>query len=845
MNCAERLASSGQAGPSHVCTGHWRPKNLRGPCQAHRKHRQGGQRCMAQASSISTMSGQFQDMRAQLESDEQLKILMAGLRGSNLNDSDYAEEGVNMVMVEVEVGADEDDLPLTYEPVRIAEFWSRRPVAVLTRVAQLLSIGGGFLTGVLWDLANGSFGRNEVKRAIQLRNIVTSLGPAYIKLGQALSIRPDILSPAAMNELQKLCDKVPSFNSGDAMQVIADELGAPWHEVYAELTPKPIAAASLGQVYKGRLKSGEQVAVKVQRPYVVETVSIDLFIIRSVGVFLRRFPQVRTDFPALIDEWASRFFEELDYIKEGNNGIRFSKFMAKELPQVVVPGTYMEYTSRRVLTSTWIEGEKLSQSKADNVAELVNVGVVAYLHQLLDIGWLMADPHPGNLIRTPDGRLAILDFGLMVEIDDDIKYGMIEAISHLIHRDYEAIVQDFITLRFIPRGTDLRPILPVLAKVFDQALEGGGAKNINFQELAADLAQITYSYPFEIPPYFALIIRAISVLEGIALVADPEFQIIQAAYPFISRKLLTDQSPRLKAALHYMIYGKESQFDAARLVDLLGAYESFKVASTSARGSMSSMDKLDSGSPTALPAGTAPGRYEPQGSAWPRGQHNGRTPQHAPGEHQASTSSPLAGFPDVPFMEVLPAPALGLLTSALAVPGIVLGSILETNALPDFSSSPSVPTGEHIQPSSVTSDAPKAREALKLLLSPEGQFFREFITSEVVLSIDAMSRTQLAALVDRLGLAGINLPILLPGTPRSWLPLRPELSEEDRRSVENVAVIMDFLTGSSGSAVMPEVAPLLPQVAGQMLPGIVARLTSRISARVLRDLYLSPAAEIH
>ena len=143
----------------------------------------------------------------------------------------------------------------------------------------------------------------------------------------------------------------------------------------------------------------------------------------------------------------------------------------------------------------------------------------------------------------------------MTEVDDSIKFGMIEAIAHLIHRDYEAIVGDFVTLQFIEEGTDLTPILPVLAKVFDQALAGGGARGINFQELAADLAQITFDFPFRIPPYFALIIRAIGVLEGIALVGNPSFAIVDEAFPYLAKRLLTDDSPRLRAALHYMIYG--------------------------------------------------------------------------------------------------------------------------------------------------------------------------------------------------------------------------------------------------------------------------------------------------
>ena len=129
----------------------------------------------------------------------------------------------------------------------------------------------------------------------------------------------------------------------------------------------------------------------------------------------------------------------------------------------------------------WVEGEKLSQSDADNVGELVNLGVIVYLTQLLDTGFFHADPHPGNMLRSPDGRLVILDFGLMTEITDSQKFGMIEAIAHLIHRDYERIGDDFVNLEFIPEGVDTAPIVPALARVFDAALAGGGAKSINFQ----------------------------------------------------------------------------------------------------------------------------------------------------------------------------------------------------------------------------------------------------------------------------------------------------------------------------------------------------------------------------
>lgn len=269
-------------------------------------------------------------------------------------------------------------------------------------------------------------------------------------------------------------------------------------------------------VYKATLKTtGETVAVKVQRPAVLETVSLDLYLAREIGLLARKVPALvqRLDPVALLDELASRFYQELDYKLECDNGLRIAEDM-KCLPMVVIPRNYPDYTSRRVHVAEWIEGEKLSQSTADDVGALVNLGVITYLTQLLDSRLFHADPHPGNMMRTNDGKLAILDFGLMTEITEDQKYGMIEAIAHLINRDYTEIGQDFINLGFIPKGTDTRPIVPALTKVFDVALAGGGAKSINFQELAADLAEITYEYPFRIPSYFALIIRAISVLEG-------------------------------------------------------------------------------------------------------------------------------------------------------------------------------------------------------------------------------------------------------------------------------------------------------------------------------------------
>ena len=382
------------------------------------------------------------------------------------------------------------------------------------------------------------------------------------------------------------------------------------------------------------------------------------------------------------------------------------------LPRVKIPRNYPAITSRRVHVAEWVDGEKLSQSTADNVGDLVNLGVVTYLTQLLEGGFFHADPHPGNMLRTPDGRLAILDFGLMTEVTDEQKYGMIEAIAHLVHRDYDNIGDDFVRLGFIPPGTDLAPIVPALSNVFDAALAGGGAKSINFQDLAADLAQITFEYPFRIPPYFALVIRAISVLEGIALVANPEFAIIDEAYPYISQRLLTDPSPRLRSALRYMVYGAGDELDMARLIDLLQNFERFVAVKDDREGAQGvSTRGLESGASA--------------------------EPSPAGGALVAATAG-----------------------SATAVARTRAGSVgYEEGAL--------------------------ARDALRFFFSGEGAFFRGLVLDETVKSVDALSRD---AVLELLG----SLPGA-PSPPPLVRALAPPLTDDDRRVVENVRQLLDFL----------------------------------------------------
>lgn len=461
---------------------------------------------------------------------------------------------------------------LRYNPVAIAAHYSQKPLQVLRRILAVIWPTLTFGLGLWWDQRRGRINENQQQRAIQLRELLTELGPAYIKIGQALSTRPDLVPPLYLDELTLLQDQLPPFPNEIAYQFIEEELGAHPDQIYAELSPVPIAAASLGQVYKGKLKTGEIVAVKVQRPDLRERITIDLYVLRRLATWANKnVKRVRSDLVAILDEFGGRLFEELDYIQEGENAERFAQLYG-HLKDIYVPKIYWQYTQRRVLTMEWITGIKLNQAEAIrekglDARYLVEVGVQCSLRQLLEHGFFHADPHPGNLLATPDGKLAYLDFGMMSEIKPYQRYGLIQAIVHMVNRDFEGLAHDYVKLDFLTPDTDLIPIIPALGRVFNDTL-GASVADLNIKSITDDLSALMYEYPFRVPAYYALIIRSLVTLEGIAIQIDPTFKVLSAAYPYVSKRLLTDPAPELRDSLRDLLF-KDGRFRWNRLENLL------------------------------------------------------------------------------------------------------------------------------------------------------------------------------------------------------------------------------------------------------------------------------------
>ncbi|GAA0160369.1 hypothetical protein LIER_16940 [Lithospermum erythrorhizon] len=460
-----------------------------------------------------------------------------------------------------------------YTPQLLSSRYGSRPFRVLRRAVEIFAGLGSFAFKLWIDQLNNQLEVNRRFRAVELRQVFTRLGPTFVKIGQGLSTRPDLCPPEFLEELSSLQDALPTFPDEEAFACIEKELDLPLDSIYSSISASPIAAASLGQVYKARLKfSGKAVAVKVQRPGIEEAIGLDFYLIRGLGFFINKYVDIiSSDVVALIDEFARRVYQELNYVQEGKNARRFKKLYADK-QDVLVPDIFWDYTSNKVLTMEWVEGVKLNEQEAIErqglkVLDLVNSGIQCSLRQLLEYGYFHADPHPGNLLATPDGKLAFLDFGMMSETPEVARCAIIGHVVHMVNRDYEAMARDYYALDFLSPDVDVSPIVPALRDFFDDALSLS-VSELNFKTLVDGLGAVLYQYPFNVPPYYALILRSLTVLEGLALYADPNFKVLAASYPYFAKRLLTDPNPYLRDALIELLF-KDGKFRWNRLENLL------------------------------------------------------------------------------------------------------------------------------------------------------------------------------------------------------------------------------------------------------------------------------------
>jgi len=460
-----------------------------------------------------------------------------------------------------------------YNPEAISRYFRYRPWLAWGRLLSIIWSFVGFIFSLKWDEWQDQVEENQGKRATELRTLLTNLGPTFIKVGQALSTRPDLIRKDFLAELVKLQDQLPPFDNGLAYQIIETELDRSIGEIFRDLSPQPVAAASLGQVYHGHLVSGEEVAVKVQRPNLRPLLTKDLYLMRWVASWLAPWLPLNLghDLTLIVDEFGTKLFEEIDYINEGRNAEKFAHNFRND-PQVKVPGIYWNYTSNHVLTLEWINGFKLTDTQNIQAVGLdpeaiIQIGVTTGLQQLLEHGFFHADPHPGNLFAMSDGRMAYIDFGMMDQLEETTKESLVDALVHLVNKDYADLAADFVKLGFLTANTNIAPIVPALEAVLGNAI-GKNVNDFNFKTITDEFSELMYEYPFRVPAKFALIIRSLVTQEGIALSLNPNFKIVEVGYPYIARRLLTGESPALRRRLLNVLF-KDGKFQWQRLENLI------------------------------------------------------------------------------------------------------------------------------------------------------------------------------------------------------------------------------------------------------------------------------------
>ncbi|KAJ7559302.1 hypothetical protein O6H91_04G078600 [Diphasiastrum complanatum] len=473
-----------------------------------------------------------------------------------------------------------------YDPRVLASYFNRRPHVVVFRTAQVCAAFSLLYIRLNLDkLIKSPFkkseeddGKSATKVAERFKEVVLKLGPTFIKVAQSLSTRPDFIGPDSAKVLAELQDQMPPFSNQEAMGVLEKELGFPVTNIFEYLSEDPIAAASLGQVYKGRTKDGQDVAVKIQRPDVLYSVSCDIYILRLGLALVRKLAKINSDLSIFADEVGRGLYGELDYTLEASNASEFAAALSSKLDFVVVPRAILHLTTRRVLTMEWINGvrpldlQRIAKGKdggysileqhaaKERLLNMVNKGVQSSLTQLLDVGILHADPHPGNMLYTSNNNIGYLDFGLICRMERKHQYAMIAAVAHLVNGEWGFLTDDLAEMDVLKPTTDWFGVRLALEDAFSGLVMKNGLPDFRFSQMAGKLFKIALKFRFQLPAYYTLVLRSIASLEGMALAVDPNFKVFARTYPFVLRRLLHDNSPPMRCVLRSLLLNSKREF---------------------------------------------------------------------------------------------------------------------------------------------------------------------------------------------------------------------------------------------------------------------------------------------
>ena len=385
------------------------------------------------------------------------------------------------------------------------------------------------------------------RRAAKLLDSMLTLGPTFIKLGQLLSTRPDVLPPEYIAEFAKLQDSVPPADWTEAQSVIEEELGSV-EEQFDSFDTDPISGASLGQVYEATV-DGQRVAVKVRRPGIRALVEADLRVIRwSLPVLSGLVDDVRSfSLETLADEFARTIRQEMDYGREAEM-LREIRGNFHENDNVRIPSEMETHSTERVLTMEYVDGTKIN-----NLERLEELGVdrrelaerlqFLYLQMIMEDGVFHADPHPGNLAVADDGTVVVYDFGMSDYVDPYIQDNVVEFYTAVVREDFDAIIDALVRIGTLSPDAD-RELMREILDVAMTDLQGGNVDQYRIQQIIDQIENTIYEFPFRIPASLALVLRVATVVEGVCVALDPEFDFIGAAQTYFAREGYLEEGAR-------------------------------------------------------------------------------------------------------------------------------------------------------------------------------------------------------------------------------------------------------------------------------------------------------------